>query len=74
MYNNQGFTLVEVIFAFSITSVLLVGLITGVVGVKSLLRAQEQKHEERIMIMEKGLNELFYPVEDVEWAISLVLP
>lgn len=74
MLFHKGFTMIEVIFAMSLCSLFLIVILNGIVLIKSGLEKQQEKQELIINQIEENLNDLFYPVEDVEWAISLVLP
>lgn len=66
--------MIETLFAFSLFSLVAVGLIQGVVSIKKGMSKSTGIYQEKIEIIENGLEQLFLPVDDVEWAITQVLP
>lgn len=70
---NRGFTMIETLFAFSLFSLVAVGLIQGIVSIKKGTGLSIRSYQEKIDIIESRLEQLFLPVDDVEWAITQVL-
>lgn len=66
--------MIETVFALFLFSLVAIGLIQGIVCVKKGMASLHQDYQQKINIIETNLEALFLPVEDVQWAISLVLP
>ncbi|MFQ6860735.1 MAG: hypothetical protein ACLROI_11520 [Beduini sp.] len=66
--------MIETLFAFSLFSFVAVGLIQGIVSIKKGMSESIGSYQEKIDVIENGLEQLFLPVDDVEWAITQVLP
>ncbi len=66
--------MIETLFAFMLFASVSVALIQGLVIVKRGMNAESLEYQKEIERIEYELDALFLPVEDVEWALSWVLP
>ena len=73
MWRVKGFTMVEVLFSFSLCMFVLTMCIPMLVMLAKSENETREMTDQKIQELELKLEDLFYPVEDVEWALRLVL-
>lgn len=66
--------MIETLFAFSLFSIVAIGLIQGIVVIKKGTNTSMHSYQEKIEHIERELEQLFLPVDDVQWAVTQVLP
>lgn len=66
--------MIETLFAFSLFSLVAVGLIQGIVSIKKGMNESTGSYQEKIEVIEYRLEQLFLPVDELGWAITQVLP
>lgn len=70
---NKGFSLIETITALAIVSITVITLIPGMVYLKKNYQQQEVKYLQKCQQLDINMQDLFLPVEDVEWALRTAL-
>ena len=73
MLHIRGFTLSEVLFSFSIMMMIMTFCIPFLISLRQSEIRTRNEVTDQIQEMELKLKDLFYPVEDVEWALESVL-